>query len=176
MSSPLRQWPNKGNELLDRELEIAEHGRYLAKYENAFLIARRINFAVALEGALKVKEIAYIHAEGYSAGELKHGSFALLTPETPVIAVAARDNTYETLLANVREIKARESPVIAIAEEGDSEIEKYVDFVIRVPRVDPIFSPVVNSVALQLLAYYTAKERGCAIDTPRNLAKSVTVE
>ncbi len=172
----LRQLPNKVHEILDREVEIAEHGRYLARYESAFFVARGINFPIALEGALKVKEIAYIHAEGYPAGELKHGPFALLTPDTPVIAIVAKDNTYETLLANIKEIKARESPVIAIAEEGDDEIEKYVDFVIRVPRVDPIFSPVTATVALHLLAYYTAKERGCSIDTPRNLAKSVTVE
>ncbi|MGB2885792.1 MAG: glutamine--fructose-6-phosphate transaminase (isomerizing) [Dehalococcoidia bacterium] len=172
----LRQLPNKVHEILDREGEIAERGKYLAQYENVFFIARGINFPIALEGALKVKEIAYIHAEGYPAGELKHGPFALLTPDTPVVAITTRDNTYETLLANIKEIKARESPVIAVAEEGDEEIEKYVDFVIRVPRVDPIFSPVVNTVALHLLAYYTAKERGCSIDMPRNLAKSVTVE
>ena len=156
--------------------EIAEHGKYMAAHENAFFVARGVNFPVALEGALKMKEISYIHAEGYPAGELKHGPLALLTPETPVIAVIARDNTYETMLANVKEIKAREAPVIAIAEEGDTEIQKYVDFVITVPRVDPLFSPVINSIALQLLAYYAAKERGCSIDMPRNLAKSVTVE
>ncbi len=172
----LRQLPNKVREILNREGEIAQRGKYLAEHENVFFVARGINFPVALEGALKMKEIAYIHAEGYAAGELKHGPFALLTPDTPVIAITAGDNTYETLLANIKEIKARESPVIAVAEEGDDEIEKYVDFVIRVPRVHPIFSPVVNSIALQLLAYYTAKERGCSIDTPRNLAKSVTVE
>jgi glucosamine--fructose-6-phosphate aminotransferase (isomerizing) len=172
----LRQLPNKVHEILDREEEIAERGKHLAEHENVFFVARGINFPVALEGALKMKEIAYIHAEGYAAGELKHGPFALLTPDTPVIAITARDNTYETLLVNIREIKARESPVIAVAEEGDDEIEKYVDFVIRVPKVNPMFSPVVNSIALQLLAYYTAKERGCSIDTPRNLAKSVTVE
>jgi hypothetical protein len=119
-------------------------------------VGRGINFPIALEGALKLKEIAYIHAEGYAAGELKHGPFALLTPDTPVVALAARDNTYATLLANIKEIKARESPVIAVAEEGDEEIEKYVDFVIRVPRVDHTFSPVVNAVALQLLAYHAA--------------------
>ena len=174
--SELRQLPNKVQELLDREESIADYGKYLAKFENVFFIGRGLNYPVALEGALKLKEISYIHAEGYPAGELKHGPFALLTPNTPVVAVAARDNTYETLLANIKEIKARESPVIAIAEQGDTEIEKYVDFVIRVPKTDPIFSPVINAVALQLLSYYTAKERGCSIDTPRNLAKSVTVE
>lgn len=172
----LRQLPNRVYELLNREEEIAEQGRYLAGYENLFVVARGPNFPVAIEGALKVKEIAYIHAEGYPAGELKHGPFALLTPHTPVIAVTARDGTYETLLANIKEIKARESPVTAIADESDTEIGKYVDFVVPVPSVDPLFSPVLNSIALQLIAYYAAKERGCSIDTPRNLAKSVTVE
>ena len=172
----LRQLPNKVHELLDNEESFVEHGKYLANFENLFLVARGVNYPIALEGALKIKEISYIHAEGYPAGELKHGPFALLTPYTPVIAVVARDNTYDTMLANIREIKARESPVIAIAEEDDSEIEKYVDFTIRVPKVSPLFSPVLNSIALQLLAYYTAKERGCDIDMPRNLAKSVTVE
>lgn len=172
----LRQLPNKVQELLDREEQIAEYGKYLASYQNVFFVGRGLNYPVALEGALKLKEISYIHAEGYPAGELKHGPFALLTSNTPIVAIASRDSTYETLLANIKEIKARESPVIAIAEESDDEIQKYVDFVIRVPKVDPIFSPVVNAVALQLLAYYTAKERGCPIDTPRNLAKSVTVE
>ncbi|MDY6892748.1 MAG: glutamine--fructose-6-phosphate transaminase (isomerizing) [Chloroflexota bacterium] len=172
----LRQLPNKVSEMLNREDEVAERAKYLAGYENVFFVARGINYPIALEGALKVKEIAYIHAEGYAAGELKHGPFALLTPQTPVVAIAARDSTYDMLLANIKEIKARESPVIAIAEDGDDEIQKYVDFVIRVPRVDPIFTPVVNSIALQLLAYYTARERDCSIDMPRNLAKSVTVE
>jgi glucosamine--fructose-6-phosphate aminotransferase (isomerizing) len=172
----LRQLPSKVLEILDREGEIAEMGKYLAGYDNAFFVARGLNYPIALEGALKVKEIAYVHAEGYAAGELKHGPFALLTTQTPVIALAGRDNTYETLLANIKEIKARESPVIAVAEEENTEIDKYVDFVIRVPAVDPIFSPVVNTIAVQLLAYYTAKERGCEIDMPRNLAKSVTVE
>jgi glucosamine--fructose-6-phosphate aminotransferase (isomerizing) len=176
MTTELRQIPDKVQQLINREEEIAAFGKYLAKYENVFFIGRGLNYPVALEGALKLKEISYIHAEGYPAGELKHGPFALLTPKTPVIAIAARDNTYDTLMANIKEIKARESPVLAIAEEGDIQIEKYVDFAVRVPEVNPIFSPLVNAVALQLLAYYTAKERGCSIDTPRNLAKSVTVE
>jgi glucosamine--fructose-6-phosphate aminotransferase (isomerizing) len=123
-----------------------------------------------------MKEIAYLWAEGYAAGELKHGPFALLTRDTPVIAIAAKDDTYNTLLANVKEIKARESTVIAVAEEDDNEIEKHVDLVIRVPSINSTLSPVINSVVVQLLAYYTAAARGCPIDMPRNLAKSVTVE
>ena len=172
----LRLLPDKVQLLLDDEDRIAQYGKYLSAYDNAFFVGRGINFPVALEGALKLKEISYIHAEGYPAGELKHGPFALLTPNTPVIAIAARDDTYEAVLANIKEIKARESPVIALADEADEEIEKFADHVIRVPGVAPIFSPVINSVVLQLLAYYAAKERGCSIDMPRNLAKSVTVK
>jgi glucosamine--fructose-6-phosphate aminotransferase (isomerizing) len=168
--------PDKVQRILDDEEQIARHGKYLSAFDNAFFVARGINFPIALEGALKLKEISYIHAEGYPAGELKHGPFALLTPNTPVIAIVAKDDTYEAMLANIKEIKARESPVIAVADEADEDIEKYVDEVIRVPRVDSLFSPVVNSVALQLLAYYAAKESGCSIDMPRNLAKSVTVK
>jgi len=168
--------PDKVQQILDDEEQIARHGKYLSAFDNAFFVARGINFPIALEGALKLKEVSYIHAEGYPAGELKHGPFALLTPTTPVIAIVAQDDTYEAMLANIKEIKARESPVIAVADEADEDIEKYVDEVIRVPRVDSLFSPVLNSVALQLLAYYAAKERGCSIDMPRNLAKSVTVK
>ncbi len=168
--------PDKVQRILDDEEQIARHGKYLSTYDNAFYVARGINFPMALEGALKLKEISYIHAEGYPAGELKHGPFALLTPNTPVIAIVAKDDTYEAMLANIKEIKARESPVIALADEADEDIDKFVDEVIRVPSVDSIFSPVVNSVVLQLLAYYAARERGCSIDMPRNLAKSVTVK
>lgn len=176
MVEEIRRLPGEVRKVLHREDEIAIYGRYLAEFEHVFVVARGMNFPVALEGALKLKEISYIHAEGYPAGELKHGPFALLTPSTPVIAIIVRDSTYETLLTNIKEIKARGSPVIAVADERDSEIEKYVDYVLRVPSVAPLFSPVVNSVALQLLSYYAAKERGCSIDMPRNLAKSVTVE
>jgi len=172
----LRQLPSKVQQVLDNEDIILQYARYLSKYENVFFIGRGINFPLALEGALKLKEIAYIHAEGYAAGELKHGSFALLGENTPVIAIVAQDNTYEAMLTNIKEVKARKSPLIALAEEGDEAIRELADFVITVPRVDAIFSPVVNATALQLLAYYTAKERGCPIDFPRNLAKTVTVE
>jgi len=172
----LRQLPSKVQQVLDNEAIILEHAKDLSKYEHVFFIGRGINFPVALEGALKLKEISYIHAEGYAAGELKHGPFALLGENTPVIAIVAQDNTYEVMLTNIKEVKARKSPLIALAEEGDEAIGELADSVITVPRVDAIFSPVVNTVALQLLAYYTAKERGCPIDFPRNLAKSVTVE
>ena len=172
----LRRLPEKLQRLLSGKDRIKEYAGYLSGYENAFFIGRGINFPVALEGALKLKEISYIHAEGYAAGELKHGSFALLGENTPVVAILARDNTYGAMLSNIKEVKARKAPVIALAEEGDDTVGEVADMVISVPEVDALFSPVVNVVALQLLAYYTARERGCPIDTPRNLAKSVTVE
>ena len=196
----LKRMPQVAQMVLDGEDgNIQKHARYLSKYEHAFFVGRGVNLPIALEGALKLKEISYIHAEGYAAGELKHGPFALLTQNTPVIAILTRQtlgkfdqnathqtlgkfdqnatqNIYEKTLGNVKEIKAREAPVIAIAEEGDDEVEKYVDGVIRVPETGAIFSPIPNTVVLHLLAYWTAKERGCEIDKPRNLAKSVTVE
>jgi glucosamine--fructose-6-phosphate aminotransferase (isomerizing) len=172
----LRQLPEKLERLLSDKDSIKECAGYLSGCENVFFIGRGINYPIALEGALKLKEISYIHAEGYAAGELKHGSFALLGENTPVVAILARDNTYQAMLSNIKEVKARKAPVIALAEEGDDNVGEFADMVISVPAVDPLFSPVVNVAVLQLLAYYTARERGCPIDTPRNLAKSVTVE
>jgi len=172
----LRQLPRKVQQILDNEEAIAECAKYVSKYDNVFFIGRGINYPIALEGALKLKEVSYIHAEGYSAGELKHGPFALLGANTPVIAILTQDNTYNAMLTNIKEVKARKSPLIALAEEENGAIGELADLVITIPRIDAIFSPVINSVALQLLAYYTAKQRGCPIDTPRNLAKSVTVE
>ena len=171
----LKRMPQIAQRVLD-EVNIQKHARYLSKYEHTFFVGRGVNLPISLEGALKLKEISYIHAEGYAAGELKHGPFALLTEDTPVIAILTPDDIYDKTLGNVKEIKARGSPVIAIAEEGDEEVEKYVDDVIRVPGTSAVFSPIPNTVALHLLAYWTAKERGCEIDKPRNLAKSVTVE
>jgi glucosamine--fructose-6-phosphate aminotransferase (isomerizing) len=173
----LKRMPQVAQMVLDDEDEnIQKQARYLTRYANAFFVGRGVNLSIALEGALKLKEISYIHAEGYAAGELKHGPFALLTKDTPVIALLTRDTIYEKTLVNVKEMKARESPVIAIAEEGDEEVEKYVDLVIRVPKTGALFAPIPNTTALHLLAYWTAKARGCEIDKPRNLAKSVTVE
>ncbi|MDD5126672.1 MAG: glutamine--fructose-6-phosphate transaminase (isomerizing), partial [Dehalococcoidales bacterium] len=172
----LRKLPVKVQQVLDNEAIIADYAAELAKYANVFFVGRGINYPIALEGALKLKEISYIHAEGYSAGELKHGPFALLGENTPVVAVVARDNTHEAMLANLKEIKARKSPLLALAEEDDDEVQDLADWVIPIPETDVLFSPVVNVAALQLLAYYTAKKLGCPIDFPRNLAKSVTVE
>jgi glucosamine--fructose-6-phosphate aminotransferase (isomerizing) len=176
LNTEIRQLPSKVQQVIDDESRMAECAEYLAGFDNAFYIGRGVNFPVALEGALKLKETSYIHAEGLAAGEMKHHTLAVLSARTPVIAVIARDSTYEPMLTNIKEIKARGAPVIAIAPERNGDLDEFADMVIGVPRVDPMFSPVVNIVALHLITYYTAKKRGCPIDFPRNLAKSVTVE
>lgn len=173
----LRKMPNIIQNLLDKEQQIAILGKYLSKYKDVFYIGRGMNYPIALEGALKLKEVSYIHAEGYAAGELKHGPFALLSENTPVIAITAFDKHYKMVLNNIREIKARKAPVIAIVQENSGgEIEKIADYVFRMPQVESIFSAVANAVVTQFIAYYAAKELNCPIDFPRNLAKSVTVE
>jgi glucosamine--fructose-6-phosphate aminotransferase (isomerizing) len=172
----LRQLPGKVQQILDNQTIIAEIARQISPYENVFYVGRGINYPIALEGALKLKEISYIHAEGYASGEMKHGPYALLGSQSPAVAVVAQDNTYEAITTSIKEIKARKSPVLAVVSEGDETMVELADSVITVPRTDPLFSPVVNAVVLQLLAYYVAKERGCPIDFPRNLAKTLTVE
>jgi glucosamine--fructose-6-phosphate aminotransferase (isomerizing) len=153
--------------------ELAE--RY-AESANMLFIGRHTGYPAALEGALKLKEISYIHAEGCAAGELKHGPIALLEAGVPVVAVATACHVYPKMLSNIQEVKARGASVIAVASEGDTEIEGIADHVLHVPRTAELFSPVVVSVPLQLFAYHVAKIRGCDVDQPRNLAKSVTVE
>ena len=144
--------------------------------EDVFYIGRGLDYSVSLEGALKLKEISYIHAEAYAAGELKHGTLALITEDIPVIALATQKSVYEKTLSNIKEVKARDAVVIGIASEGDEELEKYVDHVMKVPATDELLSPILSVVPLQLLAYYAAITRGTDVDKPRNLAKSVTVE
>jgi len=144
--------------------------------EDAFFIGRNTDYALAMEGALKLKEISYIHAEAYPAGELKHGPLALIEEGVPVVAIATRMSLYDKTLSNIKEVKARGADVTAIAFTGETEVEKSVDHVLYIPRVDEIFSGVLAIIPLQLLAYYTALERGYDVDQPRNLAKSVTVE
>ena len=148
----------------------------MAGYEHVFYIGRGLNLPVAMEGALKLKEIAYIHAEACAAGELKHGPFALLGLQTPVVALVVPDNSHDTMLTGIKEIKARGAPVLAIASEDDADVRELADITIGVPSTNALFSPFVNVVTVQLLAYYAARQRGCPIDFPRNLAKSVTVE
>ncbi|RLF42196.1 MAG: glutamine--fructose-6-phosphate transaminase (isomerizing) [Thermoplasmata archaeon] len=174
--SHLRELPRNVRMVLERSEEILKVAEKIKDSKSVFFIGRGVNYPLSLEGALKLKEISYIHAEGFPAGELKHGPFALLTEKTPVIAIVTMDKTYDKMIANIGEVKARHSPVIAIANEKDSEIEKYADYVIRFPSDSNILSCIPIAVILQLLAYHTANLRGCEIDKPRNLAKSVTVE
>ncbi len=174
--SEMRRLPHRLQQILDNDRQITGCAMYLSEFEHAFFVGRGINYPVALEGALKLKEISYIHAEGYAAGELKHGPFSLLQPSTPVVAIVAKDKTYDSMLTNIKEMKSRKAPVIAVIGEDDDVTAGIVDFVIRVPKCSSILSPIMNAIPLQLLAYYTAKYRACPIDFPRNLAKSVTVE
>ena len=133
-------------------------------------------YPIALEGALKLKEISYTHAEGYAGGELKHGPIALVDNQMVVVALTTCNSTYKKMIGNIQEVKARDGIVIALATEGDKEIRQHADHVCYVPKTNDFLSPILMAVPLQLLAYYIAKNRGCDIDQPRNLAKSVTVE
>ncbi len=172
----LRYIPAQITRILDNKEPIKKCAERFASSNDFFFIGRTFNYPIALEGALKLKEISYIHAEGYAAGELKHGPLALISKNTPVVAIATKGLTYSKVVNNIKEVKAREAPVIAIADERDNDIEKYVDIVIRVPGTEEVLSPILSTVVVQLLSYYTAKARNCPIDQPRNLAKSVTVE
>jgi glucosamine--fructose-6-phosphate aminotransferase (isomerizing) len=172
----LRRLPRDVQSVLDNRGAIKLTAEWMANANDVFFIGRNINYPIALEGALKLKEISYIHAEGLPAGELKHGPNALLTKETPVVAIAIRDHTYSKMIANIGEVSARNAPVIAVGFESDRELKKASDLTIYIPEVQPILSPVPVIATLQLLAYHVALIRGAEIDKPRNLAKSVTVE
>lgn len=162
--------------VLQKSSEIQKISQKYSKYQNLFYIGRKYNHPVALEGALKIKEIAYIHAEGLAGGELKHGFIALVDENMPTIAIASQDSVYEKQVSNIEEIKARKGLVLAIATENDNKISQIADDVIYLPKVSEILSPIINSIALQLLAYHTSVTKGLDVDQPRNLAKSVTVE
>ena len=172
----LKQVPTMLERVLGLGPQIIDYAQYLSKYEDAFFIGRGINYPIALEGALKLKEISYIHAEGYAAGELKHGPFSLLYDGVPVIAILAQDANYDSMVTNIKEIKARNAHVMVLADENDDSLHNLADVVLKLPHCHNLLSPLLNIVPLQLLAYYTAQLRGCPIDFPRNLAKSVTVE
>ena len=172
----LQQLPAKLAEVLKTAPLIDRVARAFSAWDDAFFLGRGLDFAVALEGALKYKEISYIHAEAYPAGELKHGTLALIVKDVPVIALVTQDDLYEKTVSNILEVKARDAQVLAIAWEGDEAIGKSVDRVLYVPRTIPFLAPVLLTVPLQLLAYYASVARGNDVDKPRNLAKSVTVE
>ncbi|MBQ9364888.1 MAG: glutamine--fructose-6-phosphate transaminase (isomerizing) [Schwartzia sp.] len=168
--------PAQISETLEDTEPIKTFAKRYGFNEDVFFIGRSLDYDVALEGALKLKEISYIHAEAYAAGELKHGTLALVKEGIPVIALATQRSVYEKTLSNIKEVKARDAIVIGIAEKGDEELSKYADHVIYVPEADELLIPLLAVVPLQLLAYYAALTRGCDVDKPRNLAKSVTVE
>ena len=162
--------------VLNTSDEIRRVARELRKAQSVLFIGRYVNFPTALEGALKLKEISYIHAEGYPAGEMKHGPIALLDSGVPVVGIATQDRVREKMISNLMESKAREAPVVAVANYGDKEVASVSDHVFWVPKVDELLSPIVNVIPLQLLAYHIADIEGKDVDQPRNLAKTVTVE
>jgi glutamine---fructose-6-phosphate transaminase (isomerizing) len=172
----LRDIPRLISSAISLNPHVADLARALAGYEHFLYLGRGLSHPVALEGALKLKELSYIHAEGYAGGEMKHGPIALIDERVPVLAVAPRDPSYDRILGNVEEVKARGGRVVALCHQGDTELEGRVDHVLVVPPTPDLLSPLVSVVPLQLLAYHMALARGCNVDQPRNLAKSVTVE
>jgi glucosamine--fructose-6-phosphate aminotransferase (isomerizing) len=172
--------PNLMRDVLERASEahdpIAAAAEQLATCHSLMFIGRGVGYPIALEGALKLKEISYIHAEGYPAGELKHGPIALLDPDTPLVAIATASKTYDKVISNIQEVRARDARVLAVATEGDTNVQRHADDVFYIPDVPELLSPLLSVVPLQLLAYHAAVARGCNVDQPRNLAKSVTVE
>ncbi len=172
----MKALPQKVEKILQTHKLIKEIAKEYHQSQNFLYLGRGYNFPVALEGALKLKEISYIHAEGYPAAEMKHGPIALIDENMPVVFIATKDSTYEKITSNIEEVKARSGRIIAIATEGDEEIKKRADHVIYIPPTIEFLTPILTIIPLQLLAYYIAILRGCDVDQPRNLAKSVTVE
>jgi glutamine---fructose-6-phosphate transaminase (isomerizing) len=172
----LSQVPDKVREVLKLNDELARMARVYRYASNFLYLGRGYNFPVALEGALKLKEISYIHAEGYPAAEMKHGPIALIDRFMPVVFIAMKDRSYDKVISNIEEVVARQGSVIAITDEGDGELDRLCEYVIRIPRIKEFLSPLLTVVPLQLLSYHIADMRGCSVDQPRNLAKSVTVE
>jgi glucosamine--fructose-6-phosphate aminotransferase (isomerizing) len=168
--------PTRVEHILKREAEIVAIAKRYYTKRNFLYLGRGINYPIALEGALKLKEISYIHAEGYAAGEMKHGPIALIDKDMPVVVLAPRDRLYEKTVSNLMEVKARNAPVIAFVSEGERDLGKAADAVFTIPDVPQLLTPILFVVALQLLAYHVAVLRGTDVDQPRNLAKSVTVE
>ena len=172
----LMQLPNLAGRVLEDSANYEGLANEYFKRENFLYLGRGINYPIALEGALKLKEISYIHAEGYPAGEMKHGPIALIDERMPVVTVAVKDKVYDKMISNIEQVKARGGVVIALATEGDKDIARKADHVLYVPQASPLLTPVLAVIPLQLLAYHIAVRRGCDVDQPRNLAKSVTVE
>lgn len=172
----LKKLPDKARELLQNAGHIEKLSKRFLDVHDVFFIGRGIDYAIAMEGSLKLKEISYIHSEAYAAGELKHGTISLIEEGTPVIALATQENLFEKMLSNIKEVKARGAYVVAVAVEGNTEIEKEADFVIYIPKTAALFAGALEVIPLQLLAYHISDGKGLDVDKPRNLAKSVTVE
>ena len=176
LTAELMAIPEKIERVLETSPRIREIAEEYAHHNNFLYLGRGVNFPVALEGALKLKEISYINAEGYPAAEMKHGPIALIDDRMPVVFICLRDSAYEKIISNMEEVRARKGTILAIASVGDEEITRRADHVIYVPETLETLSPLLSVVPLQLLAYHIAVLRGCDVDQPRNLAKSVTVE
>ncbi|WP_455539661.1 glutamine--fructose-6-phosphate transaminase (isomerizing) [Terrisporobacter sp.] len=176
MIAQLKEMPAKVEKVLECDKLVEEIAKEIKDKNDIFYLGRGLDYALAMEGSLKIKEISYMHAEAFAAGELKHGTIALIEEGTPVIAIATQEPLFEKMVSNMQEVKARGAKVIAIAKEHNKEVEKSADRVIYIPEVDDMFASITAVVPMQLLAYHVAKMRGCDIDKPRNLAKSVTVE
>jgi glucosamine--fructose-6-phosphate aminotransferase (isomerizing) len=172
----IRKIPDQIRQILDRAHEIEALADEYAHSTNALYLGRGVNFPVALEGALKLKEISYIHAEGYPAAEMKHGPIALIDENMPVMFIAPKDAVYSKIVSNIEEVKARGGKVIAIVNECDEQMERLADFCFEIPETLTMLTPLLTVIPLQLFSYYVAVRRGCNVDQPRNLAKSVTVE
>jgi glucosamine--fructose-6-phosphate aminotransferase (isomerizing) len=172
----LNSIPDKIVEVLKTNAMVETIAEIYKNHHNALYLGRGYSFPVALEGALKLKEISYIHAEGYPAAEMKHGPIALIDDEMPVFVIATQGHSYEKVVSNIQEVKARKGKIIAIVTAGDKVVKDLADHVIEIPKTDDSLVPIVSVIPLQLLAYHIAVMRGCNVDQPRNLAKSVTVE
>lgn len=176
IAGALLELPKKMQSILDTRNSIETLAKKYSGYRDFLFIGRKYNYPIAFEGALKLKEVSYVHAEGYGAGEMKHGPIAMIDENFPTVAIATKDTVYEKTKSNIEEIKARKGPIIAVATEDDKEIPRLADDVIFVPKTIEMLSPILNVIPLQLFAYYFAREKGLNVDRPRNLAKSVTVE
>lgn len=176
MVEELKVLPKQIEKVLTENKHMEKVAQRFIQAEDIFYLGRSIDYAIAMEGALKLKEISYIHAEAYAAGELKHGTLALITPDTPIIAVATQEEVMAKMYSNIEEVRARGAEVLGIGYDDDVELEKYTTEIVKIPRVDEFISPILSVIPMQLLAYYTGIKKGNDVDKPRNLAKSVTVE
>jgi glucosamine--fructose-6-phosphate aminotransferase (isomerizing) len=172
----LRQLPNHAEQVFEQSAKISQLAELISTFSDVLYLGRGINYPIALEGALKLKEISYIHAEGYPAGEMKHGPIALIDSKMPVVVVSPQDSLYRKTFSNIQEARVRDGRIFAVASEADNDISGIAEHVMRIPNTDQFLNPLLAIMPLQLLAYYSAVMRGCDVDKPRNLAKSVTVE